>query len=195
MKGENWDGRAVDFRETISPLIEVMKRRQQQIGVSGAELSRRINGDAGWLNNRLRYLHNPSVARLAIWAAAIEVDEFGLVCADTTDYDTFPIYDTDLDPPWERMDGKLVPNLRPALEPFRQAMVRRRELAYRTAEDFAHSIGRPRETISTLEGGRGLQNPTLVRLTAWVQALGIVEFGPYVIIGGVFTDANLLEEK
>lgn len=193
MKGQNWDGKPVDCRENLRPVTDALLYRQQGLGLSGRAVSAMIRS-GNWHSLLISTLHNPSVGRLAMWASLIQAQEFGLFLCGDDGYAEYPIYDMDVPPPWTERPGK-VPKigLRTVLGPFGEAMSLQRKHHYKSIRILAEHTILSRSTIASLEGGDGLRNPTLGRLTEWARFARAEEFGVYVIIGGAFTEANMLE--
>jgi len=195
MRGTGWDGTRFNFTTKMGPFRDVMNRQQRIIGVSGRELSASQGQSRTWFSELTGKagLVNPNLSRMARWVQLLDGQEFGLsITTADSGYHTFPVYDIDEPPPWTIRDGTQYAELREVLIPFQILMRRQRRYLHRTAQEFADSLGVPRGGISDLEGGAGLQNPSLGRLYSWAQSVKALTFGVYVILGGECTEVELL---
>lgn len=79
------------------------------------------------------------------------------------------------------------------LRPFAQLLRQRRRELRLTAEEVGALGGYGQTWCTELETGKGTVNPSVRRLTDWTQALGVQEFGIYVVIDGHHTAVAVYE--
>jgi transcriptional regulator with XRE-family HTH domain len=192
MKGKNPDGTHIDVSDKLNPLWSALIARQAEKHISGRQLSKKIGKSQSSHWNFVTKARNPTLGRVAWWAALIDVQEFGVAVATDVEYVSCPIYDCEKPVPWIIIGDDFYPDLRKTLEPVRDLLKDRRRALFGRAENLAREMGIARSTLANLECGTSLINPTAAYLAKWAGAARVESLALYVIIDGAYTEAEML---
>lgn len=82
-----------DVSDKMQPFLTAMRVRRQEMGLSGREVSALAGKSGTWTIEieSMRKTANPHVGRLAEWATALDVAEFGLYVVVDGHFTSFPL--------------------------------------------------------------------------------------------------------